>query len=351
MLKKTYLLWLFGLALLSPNLPAQTDCGKVTQIPTAECKALIALYNNTNGSQWKKSNGWLVTNTPCSWHGIQCKKGHVTRLYLQYSQLSGIIPPEIKGLSHLKVLNIKNNNLCGNIPVEIMNLNELWSFKLDNNHLTASDSALRQWLKRVGGKNWENSQTACMTTVPPQPPVSKPQPQQSVNTHSSFYNIAYKSAKNLANNAWKNIGEDCTKTSIFVQIVGNGVDDAINDIGTKYKGPSAEQFGNGFIDGLTEVLERVVARCVNECEMLGRANGEWSAKMFCRLAMVIKRAPTFTTKSINIKGSICGGSYRMGCESNFVGTTSNMCPNYTHAPSFNSFYRAAENGCCSYNPY
>jgi len=350
MLKKTYLLWLFGLALLSPNLPAQTDCGKITQIPTAECKALIALYNNTNGSQWKKNSGWLVTNTPCSWYGIECKKGHVTRLYLQYNQLSGIIPPEIKGLSHLKVLNIKNNNLCGNIPVELMNLNDLWSFSLDNNHLTASDFALSQWLKKLVGKNWENSQTTCLTV--PQPPVSKPQPHRPVNTRrSSFYNIAYKSAKNLANNAWKNIGEDCTKTSIFVQIVGNGVDDAINDIGTKYKGRSAEQFGNGFIDGLTEVLELVVARCVNECEMLGKANGEWSAKMFCRLAIVIKRAPTFTAKNINIKGSICGGSYRMGCESNFVGTTSNMCPNYTHAPSFNSFYRAAENGCCSYNPY
>jgi hypothetical protein len=169
--------------------------------------------------------------------------------------------------------------------------------------------------------------------------------------HRVFYNIAYNAAKGLAESAWINIGQDCTKTSIFVQIVGDGVDDAVNDIGTKYRGPSAEQFGRGFIDGLMEVLDRVVDKCVNECSMLGQASGEWSAKMFCRVAWAIGRAPTFTVKLVNIRGSICGGAYRLGCESSFVGTTTQMCSDYTHEPSFNSFYRAAENGCCSYNPY
>ncbi|OAD21951.1 Na-Ca exchanger/integrin-beta4 domain protein [Candidatus Thiomargarita nelsonii] len=166
-----------------------------------------------------------------------------------------------------------------------------------------------------------------------------------------FYRIAYNAAKRLAQNAWYNLGKECTNTSVFVQIVGNGVDDAANDIGTKYKGRSAEQFGNGFIDGLIEVLDEVVDRCVNECEMLGKASGEWSAKMFCRVAEVVKHAPTFTVKQVNIRGTICGGAYRLGCESNFVGTISNMCPNYTQGSSVRSFYRAAENGCCSYNPY
>ncbi|MEN8218331.1 MAG: hypothetical protein ABFS56_18575 [Pseudomonadota bacterium] len=172
-----------------------------------------------------------------------------------------------------------------------------------------------------------------------------------VRRHGAFYRIGKRAAKALARSAWNNIGHDCTKTSIFVQIVGDGVDDAVNDIGTRYRGPSAEQFGHGYIDGLMEVLDRVVDRCVHECNMLGNASGEWSAKMFCRVAWAIGRAPTFTVRLVNIRGSICGGAYRLGCESSFVGTATGMCPVYTHGPSFNRFYRAADNGSCSYNPY
>ncbi len=166
-----------------------------------------------------------------------------------------------------------------------------------------------------------------------------------------FYRIAYRAAHGLAQSTWDSLGQDCTKTSIFVQIVGDGVDDAVNDIGTRYRGRSAEDFGHGYIDGLMDVLDRVVDKCVNECNMLGNASGEWSAKMFCRVAWAIGHPPSFTVRLVNIRGSICGGAYRLGCESKFVGTTTNMCPNYTHSPAFSKFYRAAENGSCSYNPY
>jgi len=352
MLKKTYLLWLFGLASLSPNLPAQTDCSNVTQILSSECKALIALYNSTNGSQWKKNKGWLVTNTPCSWYGIHCNNGHVTRLYLQYNQLRGFLPPEIQGLSYLNVLNLESNALCGDIPVEFMKLVYLDSnpkndLDLDNNHLTSSDPKLHKWLDERT-LAWDNSQTPCPIA---QNTVDNDKVAAPSGRPGPFYRIAYNAANRLAQNAWNNLGQDCTNTSVFVQIVGNGVDDAVNDIGTKYKGRSAEQFGNGFIDGLVDVLDEVVDRCVNECQMLGKASGEWSAKMFCRVATVVNHAPTFTVKLVNIRGTICGGAYRLGCESNFVGTISNMCPNYLQEPSTRSFYRAAENGCCSYNPY
>jgi len=173
----------------------------------------------------------------------------------------------------------------------------------------------------------------------------------SIASAGPFYRIAYRAAHGLAQSAWDSLGQDCTRTSIFVQIVGDGVDDAVNDIGTKYRGPSAEDFGHGYIDGLMDVLDKVVDRCVNECQMLGTASGEWSAKMFCRVAWAIGHPPTFTVRLVNIRGSICGGAYRLGCESTFVGTANRMCPNYTRSPAFSRFYRAADNGCCSYNPY
>jgi Leucine-rich repeat (LRR) protein len=140
--------------------PTGFDCTTVTEIPLEECQALVEIYNSTNGDLWKNNTGWNVTNTPCSWHGIQCNGGYITRVYLQYNQLSGVIPPEIENLSHLEVLNIKNNALCGMIPVELMNLTQLWALSLDNNHLTASDSELIDWLNNLS-PGWDTTQTSC----------------------------------------------------------------------------------------------------------------------------------------------------------------------------------------------
>jgi subtilisin family serine protease len=137
-----------------------TVCTTVTEIPPEECQALVDIYNSTNGDLWNDNTGWNVTNTPCSWHGTQCSGGHITRLYLQYNQLSGVIPSEIENLSYLEVLNIRNNDLCGNIPVELMNLDHLWALSLDYNHLTASESGLINWLNNLN-PGWDTTQTSC----------------------------------------------------------------------------------------------------------------------------------------------------------------------------------------------
>ena len=42
------------------------DCGIVNTIPTAECEALVALYNNTNGDNWIDNTEWLQSADPCS---------------------------------------------------------------------------------------------------------------------------------------------------------------------------------------------------------------------------------------------------------------------------------------------
>ncbi|MEN8220437.1 MAG: hypothetical protein ABFS56_29630, partial [Pseudomonadota bacterium] len=65
-----------GLVFLLPLAQAATDCAAVTEIPSTECQALIALYNSTDGANWSNKTGWNLTNTPCSWYGIQCSGGH-----------------------------------------------------------------------------------------------------------------------------------------------------------------------------------------------------------------------------------------------------------------------------------
>jgi len=40
---------------------AAAFCHNVTQIPSAECQALVDMYNGTNGSAWVQNTGWLAT--------------------------------------------------------------------------------------------------------------------------------------------------------------------------------------------------------------------------------------------------------------------------------------------------
>ncbi|MEN8219167.1 MAG: hypothetical protein ABFS56_22940, partial [Pseudomonadota bacterium] len=90
------------------------DCTTVTEIPTTECQALIALYDSTGGARWSPAIfdspvpplGWIVTNTPCSWYGVECSEGHVTALRLAFTELVGFIPAELGNLSHLKTLQL-----------------------------------------------------------------------------------------------------------------------------------------------------------------------------------------------------------------------------------------------------
>ncbi|TGO02154.1 hypothetical protein PN36_29555 [Candidatus Thiomargarita nelsonii] len=175
----------------------------------------------------------------------------------------------------------------------------------------------------------------------------------SMNASASrmHYNMSKNTAHALAQSAWDNIGHDCTRLDEFVSIINDSVRDVLRDIGTKYRGRAAEDFGLGYIHGLRDVLKTVVKSCVGECKMLGDAMGEWSGKMFCRLAVVIGHTPTFTSRITNIDGGICGNAYRNECEKNFRGIARGMCPAYANGPSFWDFYKGAEGGSCAYNPY
>lgn len=118
-------------------------CANVTQIPTVECEALIALYNSTDGPNWSRWNtpanqGWLQTNTPCGWAGVTCNNGHVTQLARWGIQLKGSIPSELGNLSKLTQLNFSFNQLNGSIPSELGNLTDLAELHLDRNRLSDS---------------------------------------------------------------------------------------------------------------------------------------------------------------------------------------------------------------------
>ena len=117
---------------------AQTDfdCSTVTDgMPEAQCEALVALYNATDGPNWDSSNGWLETTTPCSWHGVTCVGGSVTELSLHSNRLHGVVPDEIGDLTALTLLAAEHNQLTG-LPSQIGGLGALQRVFLAYNQLT-----------------------------------------------------------------------------------------------------------------------------------------------------------------------------------------------------------------------
>lgn len=120
----------------APKPQAVFDCSAVTEIPQAECEALVALYNSTNGPGWRSKENWLVTNTSCGWSGVTCAAGHVTELVLSGNQLRGSIPSELDHLGELTRLYLCFNQLSGSIPPELSHLGELQLLYLCYNELS-----------------------------------------------------------------------------------------------------------------------------------------------------------------------------------------------------------------------
>jgi len=124
-----------GLGLLSGGMSTQaaTDCNAVTEISAIECESLLELYHSTNGAEWKYNEGWNVTNTPCSWHGVTCENG-VTKIDLSDNKLTGAIP-DFRALPNLQKLYLDKNQLTGMIP-DFRALPKLQKLHLDKNQLT-----------------------------------------------------------------------------------------------------------------------------------------------------------------------------------------------------------------------
>lgn len=114
-----------------------TNCAAQTQIPEIECEALVALYTSTSGANWAGNNGWLETDTPCTWFGVTCENGtNVTDLYFKENNLVGTLPIQLGNLTSLKTLGISSSRLTGTIPAEIGNLTNLTSLVIIENKLS-----------------------------------------------------------------------------------------------------------------------------------------------------------------------------------------------------------------------
>ena len=99
--------------------------------------ALVALYNATDGPNWRTDTNWLSDRPLGAWRGVRTDgNGRATSLDLSANQLSGEIPPELGSLSNLEWLDLNGSRLSGEIPSELGSLSNLERLDLHGNQLS-----------------------------------------------------------------------------------------------------------------------------------------------------------------------------------------------------------------------
>lgn len=106
---------------------------------TGDREVLVALYNATDGPNWRRKDNWLSDLPLADWEGVTINSaGRVTSLDLYINGLDGNIPASLGRLALLERLELENNELSGSIPSEIGDLSSLQLLSLGDNELTGS---------------------------------------------------------------------------------------------------------------------------------------------------------------------------------------------------------------------
>ena len=118
-------------ATLTPTATAPTTAA------TSERGVLVALYNATNGANWRRDDNWLSDRPISTWYGVTLDdSGQVGELRLSTNMLSGSIP-DLSALTRVRVLDLGTNQLTGSIP-DLSALTSLRALDLTSNDLSGT---------------------------------------------------------------------------------------------------------------------------------------------------------------------------------------------------------------------
>ena len=99
--------------------------------------ALVALYNATDGANWRDNTNWLTDAPLGDWYGVKTDSdGRVVEVSLWLNKLEGQMPSDLGNLAKLERLNVVLNRLNGEIPSELGMLSNLEELALLGNKLT-----------------------------------------------------------------------------------------------------------------------------------------------------------------------------------------------------------------------
>ena len=97
---------------------------------------LEALYQATDGPNWRHNGNWLSDAPLRDWYGVEVEEGgRVVGLRLSDNYLRGPIPPELGELASLRTLELVRNQLTGSIPLELGYLANLRTLNLLGSNL------------------------------------------------------------------------------------------------------------------------------------------------------------------------------------------------------------------------
>ena len=123
---------------------------KLDQIDDSDRAVLIALYDATNGKNWRKNTNWKTAKPLSGWYGVSTNdSGQVIKLSLWDNDLSGQIPPELGQLENLRELGLQNNGLSGQVPVELGQLTKLEELSLRDNKLSGQIPTVLGQLRKL----------------------------------------------------------------------------------------------------------------------------------------------------------------------------------------------------------
>ncbi|MDE0355939.1 MAG: Ig-like domain-containing protein, partial [Deltaproteobacteria bacterium] len=115
----------------------QTASVSVIAVTSPDREVLVALYEATDGPNWRDNTNWLTDKPLGEWYGVDTNaSGRVVGLDLRDNRLAGEIPPELGDLSNLENLNLRRNSLTGEIPRGLGDLADLEELYLDDNDLS-----------------------------------------------------------------------------------------------------------------------------------------------------------------------------------------------------------------------
>ena len=95
--------------------PDAFDCASA-DVNEQDCRALVELYESTNGHAWIDNTNWL-SGSPCSgWFGVTCSGKRVQQIVLSSNNLVGTLPASVLNMDSLTLLHLGVNQLGGAIP-------------------------------------------------------------------------------------------------------------------------------------------------------------------------------------------------------------------------------------------
>ena len=129
----------YGVATVTATLDSASGSAEIRVEEDLERAALIALYEATNGPNWRRSQKWLTDAPIGEWQGVEANaEGRVVRLRLQSNSMAGPLPAELANLTSLRSLQLQGNGIAGVMPPWLGGLRLLEDLHLVSNRLTGA---------------------------------------------------------------------------------------------------------------------------------------------------------------------------------------------------------------------